>query len=34
MYFERFDFSSSATMDIIRKTIIKELVNRSLEGLR
>jgi ketosteroid isomerase-like protein len=34
MYFDRFDFSGSVAKDIISKTIIKEIVNKSLEGLR
>jgi ketosteroid isomerase-like protein len=33
MYFDRLDFSSSIAKDIISKTIIKQLVKKSLEGL-
>ncbi|MDX1814287.1 MAG: hypothetical protein R3319_05800, partial [Candidatus Bathyarchaeia archaeon] len=33
MYFDRLDFSSSVAKDVISKTIVKELVNKSLEGL-
>jgi ketosteroid isomerase-like protein len=34
MYFDRLDFSDSVAKDIISKTIIRELVKKSLEGLR
>ena len=33
IYFDRLDFSSSIAKDIISKTIIKQLVKKSLEGL-
>ena len=33
MYFDRLDFSSSVAKDIISKTIVGELVRKSLEGL-
>ncbi len=33
MYFDRLDFSSSVAKDVISKTIIRELVKKSLEGL-
>jgi ketosteroid isomerase-like protein len=34
LYFDRLDFSSSMAKDIISKTIISELLKKSLEGLR
>jgi ketosteroid isomerase-like protein len=33
MYFDRLDFSSSVAKDVISKTIVSELVKKSLEGL-
>ena len=33
MYFDRLDFSSLVTKDVISKTIVRELVRKSLEGL-
>ena len=33
LYFDRLDFSSSIAKDFISKTIIKEIVKKSLEGL-
>ena len=33
MYFDRLDFSSSIAKDFISKTIIKQIVKKSLEGL-
>jgi ketosteroid isomerase-like protein len=33
MYFDRLDFSGSVAKDVISKTIIRELVRKSLEGL-
>jgi ketosteroid isomerase-like protein len=33
MYFDRLDFSSSVAKDVISKTIFRELVKKSLEGL-
>ena len=33
MYFDRLDFSSSVAKDVISKTIVRELVSKSLEGL-
>ena len=33
MYFDRLDFSSSVAKDVISKTIVRELVKKSLEGL-
>jgi hypothetical protein len=33
MYFDRLDFSSSMAKDAISKTIVRELVKKSLEGL-
>ena len=33
MYFDRLDFSSSVAKDVISKTIVKQLVKKSLEGL-
>ena len=33
MYFDRLDFSSSVAKDVISKTIVRELVRKSLEGL-
>jgi ketosteroid isomerase-like protein len=33
MYFDRLDFSSAVAKDVISKTIVKELVKKSLEGL-
>jgi hypothetical protein len=33
MYFDRLDFSSSVVKDVISKTIVRELVKKSLEGL-
>jgi ketosteroid isomerase-like protein len=33
MYFDRLDFSSSVAKDVISKTIIRELLRKSLEGL-
>ena len=34
LYFDRLDFSGSVAKDIISKTIISELLKKSLEGLR
>ena len=34
LYFDRLDFSGSVAKDIISKTIINELLKKSLEGLR
>jgi ketosteroid isomerase-like protein len=34
MYFDRLDFSSSVAKDVISKTIVRELVKKSLEGLK
>jgi ketosteroid isomerase-like protein len=34
LYFDRLDFSGVVAKDIISKTIIREIVNKSLEGLR
>ena len=34
LYFDRLDFSGAVAKDVISKTIIKEIVNKSLEGLR
>jgi ketosteroid isomerase-like protein len=33
MYFDRLDFSSAVAKDVVSKTIVRELVKRSLEGL-
>ncbi len=33
LYFDRLDFSSSVAKDVVSKTIVKELVKKSLEGL-
>ena len=33
MYFDRLDFSSSVAKDVISKTIVKQLIKKSLEGL-
>jgi ketosteroid isomerase-like protein len=33
MYFDRLDFSSSVAKDVISKTIVRELIKKSLEGL-
>jgi ketosteroid isomerase-like protein len=33
MYFDRLDFSSSVAKDVISKTILKQMVKKSLEGL-
>jgi ketosteroid isomerase-like protein len=33
MYFDRLDFASSVAKDIISKTIVRELLKKSLEGL-
>ena len=33
MYFDRLDFSSSVAKDVISKTIVRQLVKKSLEGL-
>ena len=33
IYFDRLDFSSSVAKDVISKTIVKQLVKKSLEGL-
>ena len=33
MYFDRLDFSGSVAKDVVSKTIVKELVKKSLEGL-
>jgi ketosteroid isomerase-like protein len=33
MYFDRIDFSSSMAKDFISKTIIKQIIKKSLEGL-
>jgi ketosteroid isomerase-like protein len=33
MYFDRLDFSSAVAKDLISKTIVKELMKKSLEGL-
>jgi ketosteroid isomerase-like protein len=33
MYFDRLDFASSVAKDVISKTIVRQLVKKSLEGL-
>jgi ketosteroid isomerase-like protein len=33
MYFDRLDFSSAVAKDVISKTIVKEIVKKSFEGL-
>jgi len=33
MYFDRLDFSSAVAKDVISKTIVRELIKKSLEGL-
>ena len=33
LYFDRLDFSSSVAKDVISKTIVRQLVRKSLEGL-
>ena len=33
MYFDRLDFSSAVAKDVVSKTIVRELVKKSLEGL-
>jgi hypothetical protein len=33
MYFDRLDFSGLVEKDVVSKTIVKELVKNSLEGL-
>ena len=33
MYFDRLDFSGSVAKDVISKTIVRELIKKSLEGL-
>ena len=33
MYFDRLDFSGLVEKDVVSKTIFKELVRKSLEGL-
>jgi ketosteroid isomerase-like protein len=33
LYFDRLDFSNAVAKDVISKTIVKELVTKSLEGL-
>jgi ketosteroid isomerase-like protein len=33
LYFDRLDFSSSVAKDVISKTIVKQLLKKSLEGL-
>lgn len=33
MYFDRLDFSSAVAKDVISKTIVTELIKKSLEGL-
>jgi ketosteroid isomerase-like protein len=33
LYFDRLDFSNAVAKDVISKTIVKELVKKSLEGL-
>jgi hypothetical protein len=33
MYFDRLDFSGSVAKDVVSKTIVKELLKKSLEGL-
>ncbi len=33
MYFDRLDFSGAVAKDVISKTIVRELVKKSLEGL-
>lgn len=33
IYFDRLDFSIGVAKDIISKTIVKQLIKRSLEGL-
>jgi ketosteroid isomerase-like protein len=33
LYFDRLDFSSSVAKDVISKTIVRQLVTKSLEGL-
>lgn len=34
LYFDRLDFSGAVAKDVISKTIMREIVNKSLEGLR
>ena len=33
LYFDRLDFADSVAKDVISKTIVKELVRKSIEGL-
>jgi hypothetical protein len=33
MYFDRLDFATSEAKDVISKTILRELLKKSLEGL-
>ena len=33
IYFDRLDFSGSVAKDVVSKTIVKELIKKSLEGL-
>ena len=33
MYFDRLDFSSAVAKDVVSKTIVRELVKKSLDGL-
>lgn len=33
MYFDRLDFSNAVAKDVISKTIVTELIKKSLEGL-
>ena len=33
MYFDRLDFSGAVAKDVVSKTIVKELIKKSLEGL-
>lgn len=34
LYFDRLDFADSVAKDVISKTIVKELVKKSIEGLK
>lgn len=33
LYFDRLDFADSVARDVVSKTIVKELVKKSIEGL-
>jgi hypothetical protein len=33
MYFDRLDFSGAVAKDVISKTIVREIVKKSVEGL-